>query len=136
MVEAVEESIVDSFILKPSEDENDLNVYQRVNISGQIKGINKDFIFVEISETHLEYLKNNCHKKYNISFQLNLLTFQLQHNALKWIRNHNLFHILVNNPKYDVAIDDDRFRTFLDEHDYDPFQAFRDKPGHGDYDFR
>lgn len=37
---------------------------------------------------------------YNITFEVNQLVFQLQHNALNFIRQHHLFDIFINNPQY------------------------------------
>lgn len=37
---------------------------------------------------------------YAIVFEINRMGFQLQHNALNYIKNHALFSIFVNNPLY------------------------------------
>lgn len=104
MADAVEESIVDSFTLKPvlSEEEKRCRFRTNISIYGQIKGINKDFIFIEINDQHYaDYVKQNCSRRsFDIYFQLNIMTFQLQHNALNWMRLHKLFDLLVNNPEY------------------------------------
>lgn len=42
-----------------------------------------------------------CKKKlFNINFYANRTTFQVQHNALKWMKNHKLFGILFKNERY------------------------------------
>lgn len=119
MAEAIDESIVDSFTLKPIlTDAEKLNSDQRMrrysekhsSIYGQIKGINKEFIFLEINDQHFaEYVRKNCDcRHFDIYFQLNLTTYQLQHNALEWMVNHHLFDSLVDNPHYNsirLAID-------------------------------
>lgn len=96
MVEAVDDSILDCFTLKPRPNRAD------ISISGQIKASNKEFIFVEIVQEHVAYLKRNCEiESYDIHFHINRVPFQLQRNALDLIANHNLFQHLINNPKYD-----------------------------------
>lgn len=107
MAEAVEESILDSFTLKPvfsDEEKSSSRIRTNVSIYGQIKGINKDFIYIEINDQYFaDYVKENCRRRsFDIYFQLNIMTFQLQHNALKWMRLHNLFDQLINNPKYSL----------------------------------
>lgn len=114
MAEAINESIVDSFTLKPilTDEEKQFrmrNPRKKIDISifGQIKGINKDFIFLEINDEHYaEYVRNNCDRlHFDIYFQLNLTTFQLQHNALEWIVRHGLFDLLVNSLEYNRTVD-------------------------------
>lgn len=39
-------------------------------------------------------------QKYDISFSTNRVTYQLQHEALKYMRHHRLFDLLINNPEY------------------------------------
>lgn len=41
-------------------------------------------------------------QKYDITFETIRLTFQLQHEALKYMKQHGLFEILINNPEYKV----------------------------------
>lgn len=96
MYEAADDSILDWFTLKPNPTK------RNIAISGQVKGCNKDFIFVDIAEENVDYLKRNCNiESYDIHFHINRVPFQLQHNALEWTRKHNLFNQLINNPKYD-----------------------------------
>lgn len=98
MIDAVEESLVDSFTLKS-------NIFPTLSIAGQIKTSNKDFIFIQISETKdAKYLQNKCLiDVYDIHFNIssvNRVAYQQQHFALDWIVEHDLFDILINNPKY------------------------------------
>lgn len=112
MAEAIEESILDSFTLKPilTEGEkfarlsNPRIKKKDILIYGQIKGINKNDIFIEINDQHYaDYIKDNCQRRhFDIYFQLNIMTYQLQHNALKWLKLHNLFDLLIDHPDYNA----------------------------------
>lgn len=112
LAEAVDESILDHFTLKPSETSKEVEPTKyQIIISGLIKGSNKDFIFVEVDEG-FGHLLNNCSKQtYDIFFNINRMPFRLQHNALEWIKKHNLFNILINNPIYDISKHDDSKST-------------------------
>lgn len=95
IAEAVEESILDYFTLKEK--------YSDMMISGQVKGCNKEFIFMDIADDkECEYLKRNLHSSYDIYFRGNRLPFQLQHQALEWIVNHRLYKNFVNHPNYEL----------------------------------
>lgn len=39
-------------------------------------------------------------QEYDITFHTNRLAFQLQHEALKWMKDHGLFEIMIKNPEY------------------------------------
>lgn len=41
---------------------------------------------------------------FDISFHSNSTTFQLQHNALKWIQTHNLFEKIIQNDIYSLNV--------------------------------
>lgn len=70
-------------------------------MSGQIQGSNKDYIFIDIAEENFDYLLRNCDNKlYDITFHINRTPFQLQHNALAWVKQHKLFPALINDEKY------------------------------------
>lgn len=107
MAEAVQESILDSFTLvsKPDDGKSKL-ITSNIQIPGQIKGINKEFIFLKIDdESHVNLVKSLCNDHtFNIYFRMNSMTYDLQHQALKWMNSHSLFDSLVNNPKYNVDI--------------------------------
>lgn len=54
-----------------------------------------------------------CHtSKFDIEFHTNRLTFQLQHEALKYVKEHGLFQLLINNPEYKI------FQTKCKEYSY------------------
>lgn len=98
MIDAVEESLVDCFTLKPSNP-----LISCVPIVGHIKTCNKDFIFVEIAEReHCNYILNHPDRTFDIFFHVNRVTFQLQHYALDWMVKHQLFQLFVNSPKYET----------------------------------
>lgn len=98
LFDAVEESLVDGFTLKPS---NQL-IQCATPIVGQIKTCNKEFIFVEIPEAeHRKYVQNHPDRVYDIFFHVNRGPFQLQHYALHWLVKHQLFQQFVNSQAYD-----------------------------------
>lgn len=39
---------------------------------------------------------------FDINFHSDRSTFQLQHDAIKWIKSHGLFHELIENEKYSL----------------------------------
>lgn len=111
MVEACDDTILDCFTLKSKSSTR--------CISGQVRGCNKDYIFVEIGEEHFEYLKSHCNVElYDIFFHINRIIYQLQHYALDLLFNRNLFNVLINNPKYNrfstkmVNLDEEKRYTF------------------------
>lgn len=119
MIEAVEESAVDCFTLKPSNPLIGCGL-----IAGQIKTCNKEFIFVEITERdHCMYLSKHPDRCYDIFFHVNRVTFQLQHYALEWIANHQLFNIFVNSSDYDC--DASNFNVRAEPPDTEENYAFR-----------
>lgn len=98
MVDAVEESVVDSFTLKSEK-------FPNLSIAGQVKYSNKDFIFIQITNAkNAAYLQSKINQPYDVHFHMstmNRVVFQQQHCALGWIIEHDLFDVLINNPKYD-----------------------------------
>lgn len=107
MSEAIDEGLLEHFVLKP------VGKMVRSNIGGYVNRINDDNIFVEIFEESFEYMRRKCSREsYDISFCVNRQPFQLQHNALKWMLEHNLFNCLIDSPKYD---DDANSYGFIDE---------------------
>lgn len=40
------------------------------------------------------------HTLFDLTFETNAVSFQLQHNALKWMKEHGLVPILIQNPRY------------------------------------
>lgn len=63
---------------------------------GKIRGRESARINVEIYPGW----KCDISDAYSITFEINRTGFQLQHNALKFIKKHSLFDILINNPLY------------------------------------
>lgn len=97
LIDAVDESAVDCFTLKPSNPLISCPI-----IGGHVKTCNKEYIFVEITESeHCKYLANHPDRIYDIFFHVNRVTFQLQHYALQWMINHQLFAVFVNSSAYD-----------------------------------
>lgn len=42
-------------------------------------------------------------KSVAVTFFINRMTFQIQHNALRYLVEHNLFDVLIKNPMYSVS---------------------------------
>lgn len=69
--------------------------------SGQMKGWDDNHLFIEIFDG-FEMLMSCCDDEFfNVNFIINRSTFQLQHNAISWMKKHDLFSVLINNPLYD-----------------------------------
>lgn len=95
--DAINNNLLDQFILRP------VRQGVSIEISGQIKSCNRDYIFVRFSGNDFSYIHKNCHTElYDIVFHINRTPFQLQHTALEWMQKHNLFDCLINNPAYDT----------------------------------
>lgn len=94
--------MIDHFTLNSS-----LGSQPRIAASGEIKRCNKDFIFIEIVEDDFNDVRNNCERQYfDISFNINRVSYQLQHRALKYMNDHKLHSILINNSEYNYHDDD------------------------------
>lgn len=104
--DAIGENLLDNFTLRPAETSQSADSNKKDTfISGQIKGCNKGYIFMKFTGENFGYISKNCHKElYDIVFHVNRTPFQLQHNALEWMKKHNLFHCLINNPSYDMVL--------------------------------
>lgn len=51
---------------------------------------------------NIHLIKNNCEKQYfDIIFNMNRTSYQLQHRAIDYLGRHELHPILINNKKYD-----------------------------------
>lgn len=92
--DAFNENLLDQFILKENE------CKQLHLIHGQIKGNNKEFIFLEINENDMPHI--NTTSLYTIEFQLNRLPFQVQHLGLHYVVSHDLVDNFINNPTLDI----------------------------------
>lgn len=65
-------------------------------MNGKIKRRESEKIFVDIFPAR-EWSR---FESYDIFFEINRTGYQLQHNALDFIKKHRLFTILINNPMY------------------------------------
>lgn len=65
-------------------------------LNGKIKRRESEKIFVELWPAKLW----SYDEGYDIFFEINRMVYQLQHNALNFIKEHRLFSILINNPSY------------------------------------
>lgn len=91
--DAINENLLDQFTLK------EMECGRTQKIQGQVKGNNKEFIFVEINESDVSRIKTTV--EYAIEFQLNRLPFQVQHLALEFVMRHRLVEKFINNPLLD-----------------------------------
>lgn len=85
----------------------------------QIKGIanlmkSTNRIYVTVSNDCFNYVRDNPSMLYEMIFEPNQQSFQLQHNALHYIDEHKLFDSLINNSKYDHTERSDQFGTGKD----------------------
>lgn len=93
---AVDESSVDLFTLQSS-----VGCLPKITASGQIKGADKDFIYVVIDEGDFNSLQMHSNKQhFDIKFHMNRLGYQLQHRAIEYMEKHKLHPILINNNAY------------------------------------
>lgn len=109
---AIKNGIVDGFTMNPFHSATDNS-----SIRGNLSHCDNKFVYVKIVEGIDELsskLMNNCHF-YNLNFHINRLSFQLQHNALAYMKSHELFPILINNPRYFIESDN---HPTLDLNDY------------------
>lgn len=68
----------------------------RFSLNGKIKRRESKKIYVEIFNAN----KCDTYEQYNIVFDTNRNVYQLQHNALDFVKRHGLFDILIYNPSY------------------------------------
>lgn len=93
----IEESLIDHFTLQSS-----FGYDPVVVASGQMKGADKDFIYIEIVEGDFAFVLSNCDNQYfDIKFHINRGQYQIQHRAIEYFEKHNVHSMLINNPKYD-----------------------------------
>lgn len=86
---------IDSFILNPIACQTD------AVISGRVSYVDTHYILLNIVEGFEELFSWSSHTFYNISFTINRIVYQLQHNALKWFKEHKLFTILIHNSRFE-----------------------------------
>lgn len=86
---------IETFTAKPNGTELDLVV------SGQIQQVDTHYILLKVLEGAATLVAWSG--GFNITFNINRKVYQLQHNALKWIKEHNLFSILIDNPQYELT---------------------------------
>lgn len=104
-------SVISAFTVRPNEcDVNNV-------ISGEIQKCESDFIIVKISVgfEDLLFLNTNKEQFFDINFCINRTVFQLQHNALRWLKEHKLYSILINNPRYEF---NDKFSPQINENNF------------------
>lgn len=94
---AIEENVLDFFVLKPK---SSINV-QAKYIYGQVQRVRDKKIYLEIFQQSIKQVRNaNKNEVYDICFILNRLPYQLQHYALDFIEKEELFTKLINNSYY------------------------------------
>lgn len=91
---------VNGFYLKPKRQ----TYFPNTLITGVLNGWDDRFIYLKITNGLNELSIEFKHIFYDIHFHTNRLPFQLQLNALKFIKTQNLFEILINNPLYEETL--------------------------------
>lgn len=104
--DAIDDDLLDRFVLK------EMKCRWPHSIEGQIKGNNKEYIFLEIEKNDIKHVKIGV--RYEIEFQLNRLPFQVQHLALSYVKKHRLVAKLFNNPLLDLNVTDSSDATQLE----------------------
>lgn len=106
---AIHESLLDGLIIKPVGFENS-------TIHGRIEKCDQNHIYIkivngfeDISTTH-----RNPEQFYDVSFHINQTAYQLQLQALDYLKEHHLFDVIINNPSYQQKIDVNEYSL----HDY------------------
>lgn len=69
-----------------------------VQLNGKIKRRESETIFVELYPAY----NWRCDDVYDVYFQVNRNVYQLQHNALNFIKKHRLFPILIKNHQFNI----------------------------------
>lgn len=75
---------------------------QTAQISAQIVKHDTMKVFIKIIDGISAFSQMYQKRLFDITFVMNRVTFQLQHNALKWIVKHSLFQILIDGPRFRV----------------------------------
>lgn len=95
MAAAVEENILDRFVLRPK-----LN-RTKEEIWGQVVRVKDQKVYIDIfAEKFQRLLNSHISERYDIIFRMNRVPYQLQHYALEFIEQHNLFTRLIDNSFY------------------------------------
>lgn len=73
-----------------------------LNSSGRIIGSDKDYIYLEVAEKDILWLKSHIDQKqlFDINFKINSLPYKIQHKALELAEKFDLHSILINNRRY------------------------------------
>lgn len=107
LVYAIDENVLDYCILVPkyfptlmSETRNDR--HNKNCIRGQVRRFreNDNKIVIEILEKFDSVYKRYLTDLFDIFFEVNRMTYQLQHFALSFLKSENLFDILIDNKLY------------------------------------
>lgn len=85
-----------------------IGVEKSNGIDGRIVNCDKKFIYIKIVEgfEYFTILNKGPFQFFNINFHMNQTTYQLQLEALEFIKEHQLFEILIDNVLYSKIIDD------------------------------
>lgn len=97
---AIEKKIIDNFIMKSPDLPNFL--------TGQLVGCDEKNIYVTLSHSVGNESPDEC----NLKFYGNRLPFQVQHQALKYVKKHKLFDKLIAKSRYEN--DESQFKIKFD----------------------
>lgn len=106
---AFNESLIDYFTLQSS-----VGYKPVIEASGRIKRVDKNYIYIQFGENSsengsdrsacrkIDLIRKHCEKQYfDITFNINRTSYQLQHRALNYLERHKLHPILIDNKRYD-----------------------------------
>lgn len=104
LLHAVDENLVDYFELVPKyfPKKKKKRGRKKDHIRGQVRRFkqNDEKIIIEIVDNFDFVLRKYRNDLYDILFELNRMPYQLQHNALDFVKKHKLFDILIKNDLY------------------------------------
>lgn len=92
---AIDVKLLEAFTIKKSD------TPKAPLFSGKLQSCDNNYIYVKIINANQEArFVNNDNMLFDITFNINRLTYQIQLAALQWVNEHRLFSILIANPLY------------------------------------
>lgn len=93
---------IDGFSIKPS----NFKISTGRSFTGHIASYDNSTktVVLKIDDGFNDMVKTYYNEqKYDITFESSRLSFQLQHEALKYVKEHRLFQILIKNPEFKMC---------------------------------
>lgn len=77
-----------------------------LTMTGRVQKCDQSYIYIKIVDGYEDIF--NIHKisdqLFDIYFEINQTTYQLQIQALDYLKEHSLFEVIINNPLYDLSL--------------------------------